>query len=231
MDPLRKGKIAKGANMEGKTIKNYRQLSPWRRVNKVAKYRPQTELQNSPWFLLEKFVAVTLLYKGPLLAVNDRDKRVINKQVIRRSIHGQLANLWRNPPMDIYTFSARGRTFKVGRFTFEPLISKLSGAACELNIKLLTRGKLGNLIHGADLDNRLKTLFDALRLPNQVQELPPNDKPSADENPFYVLLEDDAQITHLSVKSEPLLSPPVEGENETDVHLDIEVKVKRPNEF
>ncbi len=157
-------------------------------------------------------MTLNLLYKGPLLATNNREKRLVNKQEIRRSIHGQLRYLWKNPPLDLHYISARGKTFKVGDFTFQPTISELLGMTCELDIKLLTRGKMGSLIRDADLDNRLKTIFDALQLPQHLHELPINDKPSTNENPFYVLLENDAQITNVCIRSEPLLVPPAEDE-------------------
>lgn len=57
-----------------------------------------------------------------------------------------------------------------------------------------------------DIDNRLKTLFDALRLPNQTNELVGYDNPAPDENPFFCLLEDDSLITHVSVELSPSLS-------------------------
>jgi hypothetical protein len=64
----------------------------------------------------------------------------------------------------------------------------------------------GNLItQGGDIDNRLKTLFDALRMPRVVAELPTNDTPREGEDPFFCLLEDDALITEIDVKTDMLL--------------------------
>ena len=60
---------------------------------------------------------------------------------------------------------------------------------------------------GGDLDNRLKTLLDALRAPKVLAEVPEHAQPSADESPFLCLLEDDALIDGLSVTTDRLLRP------------------------
>src|SRR6185436_12440974 len=94
--------------------------------------------------------------------------------------------------------------------------------ACELKILFLRQEQPGSLIfQGGDLDNRIKTLFDALKVPKpedmKIEQL--------DEAlPFFCLLEDDALITSFSVESDRLLtradSPP------NQVYLVIEVNVR-----
>lgn len=85
------------------------------------------------------------------------------------------------------------------------------------------------LVHsGGDLDNRLKVLFDALRVPT-AGEVAGFEK-AADEEPyFYCLMEDDALITDVAVTTDTLLSSYETG-HENDVHLVIKVRVK-PTEF
>jgi len=86
------------------------------------------------------------------------------------------------------------------------------------------------LIHsGGDIDNRLKVLFDGLRVPENSSEVAGAVK-SPDEDPyFFCLLEDDALITDVAVTTDTLLTPcPIGQEN--DVHLVIKVKV-RPTGF
>jgi hypothetical protein len=60
------------------------------------------------------------------------------------------------------------------------------------------------LIKGGDIDNRLKTLFDALRIPKagEIMESPDNE---GGRNPFFCLLEDDSLINHISVTTDLLL--------------------------
>ena len=71
-----------------------------------------------------------------------------------------------------------------------------------------------------DIDNRLKTLFDALRAPKNATEIPKGAVPGPDEDPFFCLLEDDALITAVSVETERLLTA---NQGSTEVHLDIQV--------
>ncbi|MGH7239183.1 MAG: hypothetical protein ACREHG_03845 [Candidatus Saccharimonadales bacterium] len=66
----------------------------------------------------------------------------------------------------------------------------------------------GSVIQAGDIDNRLKTLIDALRIPANGSELVGNEVSRADENPFFCFLEDDEQVTQLSVQTDTLLDPP-----------------------
>lgn len=79
----------------------------------------------------------------------------------------------------------------------------------------------GSLISSWDMDNWLKTLFDTLRMPTNKDEVsgPPRD----DEKPFFVLLEDDRLITHLSVETDTLLQRVRETWDDNHVRLLISV--------
>ena len=175
-------------------------------------------------------MAITLQYRGPLKAATSKHKRLKDKHDIRRYFHGQLKELWANPPTDLYGYQVGGEDFLVGKFRFKPLLSKKL-TRCELDIKWLTRGTPGRLLIDGDLDNRLKTLFDALRLPHNSGELPPGASPTGNENTFRVLLEDDSQITSFRVRSEPLLLPKFNREPVGYAELYIEVEVKTHNEI
>jgi len=74
----------------------------------------------------------------------------------------------------------------------------------------------GALIRSGDLDNRIKTVFDALRMPTNVDELGGYDAPAEEEDPFYCLLEDDYLITHLSVETDRLLEPSGQASDAND---------------
>src|SRR5262249_25688134 len=90
---------------------------------------------------------------------------------------------------------------KVGGFI--PLVRRSLYLACAVDVIFLRHEEPFSLMRqGGDLDGRLKTLFDALKMPN------PNDEykgltPTAD--PLYVVLEDDALISDFSIKSGRLL--------------------------
>ena len=114
-----------------------------------------------------------------------------------------------------------------GRFV--PLISKRGGFTCALDILFLRRDNPGYVISsGGDIDNRIKVLFDGLRMPSVVTELGglPLD---VDENPFYCLLEDDNLITQVSVTTDRLLTPQDSDERLHDVFLIIHVTVVNPS--
>jgi hypothetical protein len=71
---------------------------------------------------------------------------------------------------------------------FAPLVCQNMDMLCSLDILFLRPESPGSLVNGGDLDNRLKTLFDALRMSASKAELA-GFSPSDDFNPFFVLLE------------------------------------------
>jgi len=88
----------------------------------------------------------------------------------------------------------------------------------------------GDVISAGDLDNRLKTLFDALRIP-VLNERYSGRSPGDDEKPyFYCVLEDDKLITKVSVETDQLLEYVSSGANPDDVRLVITVRL-RPYEM
>lgn len=73
------------------------------------------------------------------------------------------------------------------------------------------------------MDNRLKTLFDALAIPNEQQIV---DDPTF-TGPVYCLMEDDRLIAKIEVDTHQLLARP--NATQHDVHLVIEVDVRVTN--
>jgi hypothetical protein len=170
----------------------------------------------------------TLSYTGELKAKRDTD----NKHAVRRSFHSQLKVLWQQIPLVDFKEWYEGNpgkqidvnlNRKVGNFRFVPLISPDLHLVCELKISMLRPEPPGSLItQGGDIDNRIKTLFDSLRVPKNESELPKGIKPSPDEDPFFCLLEDDNLVTGVSVRTDRYLVPA--GSHE--VHLDIIVETR-----
>lgn len=110
-----------------------------------------------------------------------------------------------------------------------PLVSKVSGFSCSLEILFMRRDGPGGLVaHGGDIDNRIKTLLDGLRKPDTVSDLGglPIDP---DENPFHCLLQDDRLITGITVTTDRLLVPLEAQEKDSWVELVIGVKITNPN--
>lgn len=121
-------------------------------------------------------------------------------------------------------------TWRVNGFRFVPLIEERYCLACSLDILFLRVGGPGNLIKNGDIDNRVKTLFDALKMPkgNELGALSPQDG----EDPFYCLLEDDKLISEVKVTTDRLLWPPDKAMRgkKLDAHIVISVKAV-PTQF
>ena len=165
-----------------------------------------------------------LNYRGPLKA--KRDIKAV--QSLRRHFHGQLAELWKHEPLSGHRFFLENKPGftcileAVGSFMFAPLITTKLDLIAELDVLMLRPAPPGSLVgHGGDLDNRMKTLLDALRKPNTA-EIPEGDVPSDDERPFFCLMEDDALVTGFSVSTDRLLDP---SADQSEVSLIIHVKV------
>jgi hypothetical protein len=110
---------------------------------------------------------------------------------------------------------------------FIPLVTAEMGLRCKIDILFLRPEEPGMIVKGADLDNRLKTLFDALRLPRDCDEMP-NHKTTSD--PVYCLLEDDRLISEIRVIADHLLLLPKEREiTPNDVFLVLDVSLESPS--
>ncbi len=90
-------------------------------------------------------------------------------------------------------------------FKFVPLARKDWKLHCKLSILLLRQDGINSAVSAGDIDNRIKTIIDALTKPAHLNQLPPNESPSNGEDPFYCLLEDDRLVTSLQVESDILL--------------------------
>jgi hypothetical protein len=75
---------------------------------------------------------------------------------------------------------------------------------------------------GGDIDNRLKTLFDALRMPSKAEAQQANIAVRADDDPIHCLLQDDALVFKVNVETDRLLRPVA---NEFDLVAIIQVRV------
>lgn len=105
---------------------------------------------------------------------------------------------------------------------FLPLIRDSLALCCGLKILYLRKEKPGNLIYqGGDIDNRLKTLFDALSLPNEDQIVA---DPTA-EQPIHTLLEDDRLISGCNIETQRLLSAPNAKESYVRLIIEAEIRV------
>ena len=174
---------------------------------------------------------------------NQREPLAAHKHNIRRAFHLQLKQLWatnkflknhklsRNsirhlrPVADEASYWGTEETtgpmaeviadhYKEFGYRFIPLVREEISLLCSVKILFLRRDIPGSAISAGDIDNRLKTVIDALRKPRSITELVEHESPGIDEDPFFCLLEDDSQVSHLEVETDTLLDPPTNEEND-----------------
>ena len=162
-------------------------------------------------------------------AATGSKKRRDEKHVLRKEFHRQLKVLWQQMPLKdhqdllkdqhtmvtgwetdqegtYYTEEKLTLLQKVREFQFAPTVSAKLHMVADLTITLLRPELPGQIVtQSGDIDNRLKTLLDALKVPNQPDDLPHEAIPLEGERPFFCLLEDDNLITSLDIKTDRLL--------------------------
>ena len=163
-----------------------------------------------------------LNYRGPLPS-NGSPK---TKHDLRLHFHEQLAQLWNQKPLNAH-IAYIGRTAtneaavrhdgisiveSVGMHHFAPLVTEKLDLICGLAITMLRPEEPGGLISGGDIDNRLKTLFDALSMPPHPNQIPPEAEARPSTDPLLCLLKDDNLISSVSVQCDRLLDPSTPAE-------------------
>jgi hypothetical protein len=172
-------------------------------------------------------VKFRLVYEGVLPS----DGGANIKQAIRAQLHPQLRTLWHeHPTLSSYCKPKPSGYKMIDKIADEyvahgyrwlPLVRIINGLACKLDVLILMRQEPQRVFSGVghgDLDNRVKTLLDGLRMPtHQRSEMGEagQREPTLDENPFYCLLEDDKLVYDFSVTADRLLSTHRRDENQT----------------
>jgi hypothetical protein len=183
------------------------------------------------------------VYEGPLLAHNDHRPKADHKHAIRKQFHPQLKKVWElylshwvssNAPSTlkkVYTpggtiVEQMARNYASFGFNWVPLVNEQLILACSLDILFLRHETArGKIIQGGDIDNRLKTLIDAMRIPHIQQEIGTN-VPEAGEDPFFCFLSDDGLITEIKIQTGVLLTPLDPNAQEEPVKLIIRVALR-----
>ncbi len=194
----------------------------------------------------ESVVEFRLTYAGELWPSTNNSPRARHKHEIRKKFHPQLRRLWETTPnlanmrerlpTDIVSVNdARPRGTRIDalvkefariNYHFVPLVTEDLSLWCGVDILFLRPNPPGKVIESGDIDNRIKTLFDALKMPKQRQELGGYDVPGADEEPFFCLLEDDSLVARVAVETDTLLEP-VDGiPDRADARLVITVTLR-----
>lgn len=166
-----------------------------------------------------------LTYEGKLLSHREtgdsekREARALHKHEIRRRFRLQLKCLWENnhtlkslaesridgtgQPTRYLEWAAQN--YERHGFRWVPLVTQRMSLICKIDVLMLRCGLPGDAL--GDIDNRLKTIFDALKMPDDHPNALGGAVPQIGEDPFFVLLEDDRLITHVSVETDTLLEP------------------------
>jgi hypothetical protein len=200
-----------------------------------------------------------LLYSGRVRGSNGKGSRPEEKHALRREFHPQLRRLWncnssldqlarhrqlepwmvKHPGVDRKGFTnddfrrigieTISYNWARAGFNFVPLVTSEARLRCRIDILFLRPEEPRYILHGGDLDARLKTVFDALRIPVNLDETG-GEGPREDEDPFFCLLEDDKLISDVSVTTDQLLVLPKERQvNPNDAFLVIHVKISHAN--
>jgi hypothetical protein len=142
--------------------------------------------------------------------------RSLSEVEAERQLEAELATLGRQWIADKWERCGRG---------YIPLVTEEMCLRCSLDILFLRPEEPGMIIRAGDLDNRMKTLFDALRIPSNLAEAGGENSKDGEE-PIYCLLEDDRLISEVHITTDHLLMLPHSKEfHANDVFLVIDVKL------
>jgi hypothetical protein len=173
----------------------------------------------------------TLVYWDTTLkAASQSNKRAWEKHQIRRYFSSQLETLWDvSPNLKWYDHGkqirdALGKKYERGGVEFVPLVVEEIGLVCELEITFLRPEAPGKLVtDSGDIDNRLKVLWDALRVPVDTSEMQLKE---GEINPsrIYCLMENDKLVTNVKVTTDRLLVPNTTKSSEACLFIQVKAK-------
>jgi len=146
---------------------------------------------------------IVLTYRGRIPAKRS-DREAV--WAIRREFHTQLAKLWGKEPFSVLR-RWEDSNFEAGAphftrhwrdQTFVPFLGEDVGVGANIDITLLTgMPAKKRVVSSGDLDNRIKRLIDALRVPKgegeMVESLPADAR-------WYCLLEDDDVVISVTAR-------------------------------
>jgi hypothetical protein len=173
----------------------------------------------------------TLVYWDTTLkAASQGNKRSWEKHHIRRHFSSQLEHLWEVSPNlrwfdhGKYIRNSYAKKYERDGVEFVPLVVEELGLVCDLDIAFLRPGAPGKIVSdGGDIDNRIKVLLDALRVPKDASEMhlkPGETTPKR----IYCLMEDDKLVTSIKVMTDRLLVPETTEDSEACVSIHVIVR-------
>jgi hypothetical protein len=125
----------------------------------------------------------------------------------------------------------------VGGVDFLPLVRSSYALLCGLKITFMRMEPVGAVYQGGDLDNRVKTFIDALKVPQtdgeQVAKMTSDVALLTGDaaGPMYCLLEDDGLVSGISVETARLLGSPTLPPNYVRLVAEVDVRVSEPHMY
>jgi hypothetical protein len=192
-------------------------------------------------------VEFRLLFEGALPSCGSAPE----KHAIRRMFHPQLRRLWSvnsnlrslaihkgndgTPGLSederlAKGIAAIGKNWNRAGYNLVPLVTPEMALRCSVDIVLLRPEQHGRfIVKNGDIDNKLKTLFDSLRIPESASETG-GAIPESDEDPLFCLLQDDGLISEVKVTTDQLLMLPNQRHVRShDAHAIIHVRLNHKN--
>lgn len=191
----------------------------------------------------------TLMFEGHLPSNGSPKKQ----QLIREYIHPQLGEMWNTHPslktltkQRHVTAQSAGLPLNLVQdqygnrrhldvdlcspiekrgISFLPIVRQELFLKCSLSIMFLRKEEPGKIFHGGDLDNRIKTLLDALTVPQNIEQVC---DPNIPDRPICCLLANDALITGLDIQTKRLLGRSNDKKTNVTLIIDVDVRVANP---
>jgi hypothetical protein len=108
---------------------------------------------------------------------------------------------------------------------FKPLVRETFSLHCGLKILFLRKEPPGKVYQGGDIDGRIKTLLDALTMPQHREQV--LEKIGDRLHPIYCLLEDDSMVSGLQVETERLLTDQNHPADYARLIIEVDVRVRQ----
>lgn len=105
-----------------------------------------------------------------------------------------------------------GKFYAKAGYELAPLVVPEFGAQCSIEILILRPGDRIVFDEQGDLDGQVRTILDALRMPDNPSETG-GAQPEKDEHPLFCLLQDDKLISEIKVTADELLQLPDQAFN------------------
>jgi hypothetical protein len=191
-------------------------------------------------------VEFRLLYRGPLRATQRDPQPGSNaptrhwqlKHKMRLAFSRQLRAIWRDTPFlaqnqkpdgsKAYHIERLAANNQVPPWKFVPLVTHELQLLCGIDVVLLRLDHPGGPIWSGDVDNRLKTIVDALKMPGASDGYVQISEGLETDNPLFCLLEDDKLLSSAAVETAKLLDAPDEAD-QAYANVSITVRIRPEN--